>query len=356
MMRLPKYVYHKRDRHGGLGYWYYDRPGYPRKRLPGLPGSREFMDAYEAAAEGKQRPVGANAVKARTMNDLAVQYLQSEAYLRKCKPSTQTKYVRVIDEIRRDHGHRMVAELTRQTVFALHQRFISRPSVGNLWLKVMSNMLKHAVKLGWREDNPCRGVEKLTERGNETQPWSIDQLQQYRDRWPVCTMQRLAFELLLWTGRRLSDVRLIGPQHIEEREDDLYIVFRQVKAKSDEKLYSFVPAELKEIMDGTPQRGLVFVTTEAGSRFASDKSFGNYLSKAIKAAGIESVTAHGLRATMATAVADSLGTVHQIKAVTGHLSDNMAKKYTGRADRRRLARTAIKQVTPILRNKGRTKT
>ncbi len=107
-------------------------------------------------------------------------------------------------------------------------------------------------------------------------------------------------------------------------------------------------------MGKTPQRGLVFVTTEAGSRFASDKSFGNFMAKAIQAAGIEGVTMHGLRATLATAVADTLGTVHQIKAVTGHRSESMAKKYTERANRRRLAKSAIDQVLPIIGNKKRT--
>jgi integrase len=167
-------------------------------------------------------------------------------------------------------------------------------------------------------------------------------------------MQRLAFELLLWTTRRLSDVRLIGPQHIEHRQDGSYIAFRQVKLQTDEKHYSFIEPELQEVIDGTELRGLVFVTTEHGSRFASDKSFGNYLMRAIRAAGVEDVTPHGLRTTGATAVADSLGTVHQIKSLTGHRSDAMAKRYTERANGRRLAKTAVEQIAPLIGNKKRT--
>jgi integrase len=167
-------------------------------------------------------------------------------------------------------------------------------------------------------------------------------------------MQRLAFELLLWTSRRLSDVRLIGPQHIEQRNGDRYIAFRQVKAQTEEKHCSLIPAELQEVIEMTPQRGLVFVSTAAGSRFASDKSFGNFLARAIRGAGIEGVTPHGLRATAATAVADALGTVHQIKALTGHKSDAMAKKYTERANRRSLGKSAVEQMAPLIGNKTRT--
>jgi integrase len=167
--------------------------------------------------------------------------------------------------------------------------------------------------------------------------------------------------VLLFIARRVADQPKVkakastpGPQHVERRADGLYIAFRQVKAKDDEKLYSFIADDLQEVMDRTPQRGLVFVTTEAGSRFASDNSFGNFLAKAIAAAGIGGVTAHGLRATTATAVADALGTVHQIKAVTGHRKDDMAAKYTRRANQARLSKSAIDQVVPILGNKKRT--
>ena len=287
-----------------------------------------------------------------------VQLMTSRLAIFKALPS----YSNAVQERRRNIAASSIAsgrnmgvasrcDLTRGKVFELLQRFIERPSQGNLWLKVMSNIFGHAVRLEWIKENPCHGVEKLPERGRETQPWTSDQLERFRDRWPVGTMQRLAFELLLWTGRRLSDVRLIGPQHIEHRDGFPFIAFRQVKAKTDEKLYSPLEPELLSVINGTPQRGLVYVTTEAGSRFASDKSFGNFMNKAIRAAGIEGVTAHGLRATIATAVADSLGTGHEIKAVTGHKRDSMVEKYTRRANQPRLAKSAMSKVVPILGNK-----
>jgi len=354
MRRPPKYCHHKQDRHGGAGFWYFERRGFPRARLPGLPWSPEFMAAYQDAMKGSPVPIGAKGIASRSVDDLATRYLQSPAFLLKCRPGTQEKYRRVIDRIRAEHGHRLAVDLTRGKVFELLQRFVDRPSQGNLWLKVISNMFGHAVKLEWIKENPCRGVEKLPERGRETQPWTSEQMKRFRVRWPVGTMQRLAFELLLWTGRRLSDVRLIGPQHVEYRDGSPFIAFRQVKAKTDEKLYSLLVAELLSAINATPQRGLVYVTTEAGSRFASDKSFGNFMNKAIRAAGIEGVTAHGLRATIATAVAESLGTGHEIKAVTGHKRDSMVEKYTRRANQPRLAKSAMSKVVPILGNKPRT--
>jgi len=50
-----KYVQAFVDRKTGGVFRYFRRPGFPHVRLPGLPGSAEFMDAYQAALAGAQR-------------------------------------------------------------------------------------------------------------------------------------------------------------------------------------------------------------------------------------------------------------------------------------------------------------
>ena len=46
-----KYVNEYRDRHGRVRR-YFRRSGYAKTPLPGLPGSAEFMAAYQAALDG----------------------------------------------------------------------------------------------------------------------------------------------------------------------------------------------------------------------------------------------------------------------------------------------------------------
>src|SRR5208337_33037 len=50
-----KWITAFRDRHGHLRH-YFRRPGFKRATLPGLPGSAEFMAAYQAALEGHPLP------------------------------------------------------------------------------------------------------------------------------------------------------------------------------------------------------------------------------------------------------------------------------------------------------------
>jgi hypothetical protein len=46
------------DRQTGAVYHYFRRRGYPLVRLPGLPGSAEFMAAYQMALAGPALPIG----------------------------------------------------------------------------------------------------------------------------------------------------------------------------------------------------------------------------------------------------------------------------------------------------------
>jgi hypothetical protein len=64
MTRKPILAYVKtyRDRHGKVRR-YFRRPGFKPIPLPGLPGSAEFMQAYQAALEGGEPRIGIGALR-----------------------------------------------------------------------------------------------------------------------------------------------------------------------------------------------------------------------------------------------------------------------------------------------------
>jgi len=61
--RLP-YVQSFVDKQTGKVFHYFRKRGWKRVRLPGLLGSREFMEAYQRALDGPLMPVGATRTKA----------------------------------------------------------------------------------------------------------------------------------------------------------------------------------------------------------------------------------------------------------------------------------------------------
>ena len=83
------YVQAFKNRHGRKRH-YFRRPGFKRIPLPVLPGSGEFMAAYEAALAGETalaRQVGSERAPRGSMSALVVAYYQSTDF-KGLRPST----------------------------------------------------------------------------------------------------------------------------------------------------------------------------------------------------------------------------------------------------------------------------
>src|SRR6516164_4982507 len=83
---LP-YIHAFKDRHGKPRA-YFRRPGYKGTPLPGLPGSLEFMEAYQAALAGVTAPkrhIGEGRSRSGTVDAVVSSYLNSKNFLRLAK-------------------------------------------------------------------------------------------------------------------------------------------------------------------------------------------------------------------------------------------------------------------------------
>jgi hypothetical protein len=79
MRRPPKFVHGFIDRHGRPRF-YFRRAGFKKVPLPGLPWSREFMEAYEDALADKRIEAGSQHTAPGSMRALAISYYQSSAF------------------------------------------------------------------------------------------------------------------------------------------------------------------------------------------------------------------------------------------------------------------------------------
>ena len=129
-----RYVHQWVDKRSGgaKARYYFRRPGFKRIPLPGLPGSAEFLAAYQAALAMQlpRPPIGASRTKAGSLGALIVSYLSSGEFLARPK-STQTTYRNILERFRREHGDKPVALLTRQHINAMLAQ--PRPITGCAW-------------------------------------------------------------------------------------------------------------------------------------------------------------------------------------------------------------------------------
>jgi integrase len=331
-LRLPRYVHGFLDRHGRPRF-YFRRPGFEAKRLRGLPYSPEFMRDYEAAMAGQPLPIGLDRARTGTMLALAISYFASPAF-RTLRPSTQCAYRGRIDRLCRDHGGKRAADLRREHVVRVLAARADQPGAANALRTALRVMMKHAVDIGLRTDDPTRDVKAVRLKTGGFHSWTDAEIAQFERHHPIGSRARLAVALLLYTGQRRGDVLRMGAQHV--RDGALYI--RQEKTGAE--LAIPVHPDLATIIAATPSGHLTFLTTQYGRPFEAS-AFSHWFRNRCDEAGLPHCSAHGLRKAAARRLAEAGCTAHEIGAITGHASLAELVRYTKAADQRRLAEAAM---------------
>jgi integrase len=342
MRRPPKFVQGFIDRHGKPRF-YFRRPGFKSVALPGLPWSPEFMAAYQAQLEQNVTvEIGSSRTKPGTMRALAVSYYGS-AEFRGLKASTQALYRQLIDKFCRDtdadghpYGDKSAVTLPRTAVVKLMAARASQPGAANGLRNVLRVLMKHAVEIGLRADNPTRDVRKVQVKSDGFHSWTDAEIAQYEVRHPIGSKARLALALLLFTGQRRSDVVRMGRQHIR----DGIMTVRQVKTGTE--LAIPVHAELATAI--AEISGMTFLMTEFGKPFTA-AGFSHWFRARCNEAGLPHCSAHGLRKAAARRLAEAGCTEHEIASITGHASLREIVRYTKAADQKKLAQAAMGKVS-----------
>ena len=332
MRRLPKFVHGFVDRHGRPRF-YFRRPGFESKPLHGLPYSAAFMNDYEAAMTGQPLPVGANRTRPGSMVALALSYFASPDF-RTLKPSTQRAYRWIIERFCKDHGDKRAADLRRDHIVKLMAARAEKPGAANGLRMGLRVLMKHAVEIGLRADDPTRDVRAIRTRSDGHHSWTDNEIEQFERHHPIGSRARLAFVLLLYTGQRRGDVLRMGAQHI--RNGALHVK----QEKTGLELIIPVHPTLTAILAAQPRDHLTFVTTRRGGPFQG-AAFSRWFRKQCDAAGLPHCSAHGLRKAAARRLAEAGCTAHEIGAITGHASLTELGRYTRAADQRHLAEVAM---------------
>src|SRR5207244_4096935 len=95
------------------GYHYFRRRGSPYIQLPGIPGSAEFMEAYQAALAAAPVAIGASTrSKPGSVSAAIADYYGSQAF-RSLTGGTPAKRRAILERFREDYGHKRLATLPK---------------------------------------------------------------------------------------------------------------------------------------------------------------------------------------------------------------------------------------------------
>lgn len=337
--RLP-HLHHERTRHDRW-VWVVRKGHGPRIRLRAEYGSPEFFAEYRAAIEGAPRP--STAAKTHTLAWGLARYRESSAWSA-LSNATRRQSENIYRAVIKTAGDVLLRDITTDTIKAGRERRAAAPHAANNFLKSMRRFCK------WAADpeggklmaiNPTLGVKLLKGKNKDGfHTWTNEEIERFEARWPIGTRERLALDLLLYTGLARGDVVRIGRQHVSNG----VITFRMEKGRGDGVVYPPVLPILAATIAASKTGDLTFLVSERGTPMVKE-SFGNWFREACRQAGCPG-SAHGLRKAGATRAAENGATVNQLMALFGWKTEKMALLYTRKADRRRLASMAAPLLLP----------
>ena len=243
------YVHEYRDRHGKVRR-YVRRPGSRRVPLPGVPGSPQFMQAYEDAMSGDVAPARA-VIKAGTLGALAAEFIQAAEFAN-LKPSSQATYRLAFGPVLKGDGHRLVRDLPADKARKMIQEIGEhRPGMANLTRAVLRRLFAYAIDVGQRRDNPFDRVPKYKLGTHHT--WTDAELDAFEKRWPLGTRERLAYAILLYSGQRVGDA--VRMQRSDIRKGAIHVI----QAKTGAELYIEMHPALERAIKAGPSKGIYLI-------------------------------------------------------------------------------------------------
>ena len=342
---LPKWVSEYRDRHGKPRYRF-RRKGFAQYLFKAEPGTEAFRQEYRACLDGiAAEPVTAGVERAApgSFNDLIGRYYRSPDFL---DPGERTRevYRGVIERWRTKYGDGSVRDLRTSHVEKMMGEMLPHRTAANMLRKRLSALMNFAIRQGFITINPVLATRpyRVDTKGFHT--WTEEEIARFETRHHVGTKARLAFDLMLWTGQRGGDVRVMGPQHLRNKR--LHVT--QEKTGATVSLPLLAP--LAQSIMAVRTSAMVFLISEHGKPF-SRKGFGNKFRQWCDEADLPHCSAHGLRKAAARRFAEAGCSNQQIKAWTGHTTDSEVSRYTAAADQTLLSDAAAELLMANLRSR-----
>jgi hypothetical protein len=323
--------------------YYFRRRGQPLTRLPGEPLSEPFMKAYRACLEWTTPAASATE---GTFAWICDQYMDSPAFKSKAK-ATQDARRRVIktmvdEPLDPDHpaekfGAERAKAMTQEHIEILRDRKADSPNAGNERLKILGQVFKLAKAKRWVPVNIVIGTERLEvdEGGHDT---ATDEHIEAYFRKHTSGAGWLAGIILTKTGVRVSDLRILGRQHVKKG----LLCFQTVKTK----VLCELPIDT-EFNAALPRDNMTFLFSDAGKPFESDKALSQRVSKWFQQAGCPGITAHSVRKWLATKMAEAGATEYELMSWFGWRDPKEARPYVQAANRRKMAQSAYDKRTSV---------
>jgi len=335
MPRKLPHLQREVSRHGTVKY-YVRRDRGPRIRIVGEFGSKAFFEAYRDALAAAPAQSRAASETRGTMGWLITEYMASPSWAALAR-ETRKQLSYQLAHVHDTNPDVPFKTVTKAKIVEGRDRRRHKPTDANKFVKAMRKLFAFAVARDYMTANPADGIELIPLPNKQIgfHTWSEDEITAYETKWRLGSRERLAFDILLYTGLRRSDAVRLGRQHIR---DGIATIRTE---KTGEPVVIPVLSPLVASIKAAPTGDLAFIATKTGKPFTKE-SFGVWFKKACVAAGVPG-SAHGLRKAGAVRAAEAGATEAQLNALFGWREGSReSATYTRKARRSVLARESAR--------------
>ena len=334
----PPYLHRHLTRHGRM-IWYVRKGARGRRiRIRAEYGSPEFEVEYRAAVDASaSRPKPEIKARKGTLQWAWLLYRQSAAWQSAISQATRRQRENIMKHVLATAGTVPLSEITTAAIREGVNRRASTPFQAKNFVQTMRQLFQWLKENEIVSINPCDGVTVKKPKTRGFLEWTIEEILQYEQHWPLGTRERVMLDVYVYTGLRRGDAARFGKQHVRNGTISLQT------EKTGEWVHIPLLDVLKRTLDAGPTGDLAFICTSQGQPYVKE-ALGNAFKDACKAAGIMNKSAHGLRKAAATRAADNGATAHELMAIFGWKDIKEAEIYTRATDRKRLAAKAMNKL------------
>lgn len=325
----PPHLHRETNRHG-KPVWYVRVGKGQRIRIRAEHGTKEFEGAYQAALRGEAAPVKGK-FTAGTLGWLIDRYRESAAWT-SLSLATRRQRENIFKHIVASAGNEQAVRIDRKTIAAGRDRRRNTPNAARHFVQTMRGLYSWAAEAELVPADPTQGVSVPRSSTDGHHTWTEEECARFEAKWPLGTRERVAFDVLLYTGLRRGDAVKLGRPHVRDGVASI-----RTEKTGEMVTIPILPPLAASIAAG-PIGDLTFIAGKRG-RPVTKESFGTWFREACNAAGVPG-SAHGLRKAGATRAAENGATVAMLEALFGWRGGGMASLYTRKADRTRLAKDA----------------
>ena len=321
--------------------------------IPVGPDHADFLEHYWAGRAGRKwAPDGIAPLPRYSLRWLVEEYLRhlaAEVEAKLKSPSTlkqrRSQLTRLCDIPDRDgtpYGD-LDFDMPQAAFVKVRDHMVRTPAEADNTMKAIRSMYEFAIERKAEygiETNPAKGVKKIHVSAGGAKPWTADDLKAFRDVHPAGTTAHLWLTLLMMTGCRIGDARVLGRKNEVIRDGITWLEWQPGK-KGSAPVSVPLPPPLQKATRAMTVQGETYLLSEKGQPFNTVESLRQRVRRWCDAAGLTERSSHGIRKALAELLAEMGCSDHQIMSVLAHTKATTTAIYTKGARRRVMAQDAM---------------